>query len=92
MPGEALLPFREAVIRNREHAEVASCFPGKEVSIRMNKSELGNIHEREAMRLRRLIASATTPALKARLIEEAEKHEELAEQLEGFKSTTEKQA
>ena len=58
----------------------------------MNKSELGNIHEREAMRLRRLIASATTPALKARLIEEAEKHEELAEQLEGFKSTNEKQA
>jgi hypothetical protein len=41
------------------------------------------------MRLRRLIASATTPALKARLIEEAEKHEELAEQLEGLKSTTE---
>ena len=55
----------------------------------MNKSELRNIHERVAVRLRRLIASATTPALKARLIEEAEKHEELAEQLEHFKSATE---
>jgi len=57
----------------------------------MNKSELRNIHEREAMRLRRLIASATTPALKARLIEEAEKHEELAEQLEEFRRATERE-
>ena len=57
----------------------------------MNKSELRNIHEREAMRLRRLIASATTPALKARLIEEAEKHEELAEQLEDFRRATERE-
>jgi hypothetical protein len=53
----------------------------------MDKSELRNIHEKESMRLRRLIASATTPALKARLIEEAEKHEELAEQLEVFRAT-----
>ena len=57
----------------------------------MNKSELRNIHEREAVRLRRLIASATTPALKARLFEEAEKHEELAEQLEDFKRATARQ-
>jgi len=57
----------------------------------MDKSELRNIHEREAVRLRRLIASATTPALKARLIEEAEKHEELAEQLEHFRRTTERE-
>ncbi len=57
----------------------------------MNESELRNIHEREAMRLRRLIASATTPALKARLIEEAEKHEELAEQLEEFRRATERE-
>ena len=57
----------------------------------MNESELRNIHEREAMRLRRLIASATTPALKARLIEEAEKHEELAEQLESFRTMTERE-
>jgi len=57
----------------------------------MNESELRNIHEREAMRLRRLIASATTPALKARLIEEAEKHEELAEQLEDFRRATERE-
>jgi hypothetical protein len=39
-------------------------------------------HEREAARLRSLIANATTPALKARLLEEAEKHEQLAEELE----------
>ena len=57
----------------------------------MDKSDLRNIHEREAVRLRRLIASATTPALKARLIEEAEKHEELAEQLEDFRRTTERE-
>ena len=57
----------------------------------MDKSELRNIHEREAVRLRRLIASATTPALKARLIEEAEKHEELAEQLEDFRRATERE-
>ena len=57
----------------------------------MNKSELRNIHEQQAVRLRRLIGSATTPALKARLIEEAEKREELAEHLEGFKRATERE-
>jgi hypothetical protein len=51
----------------------------------MNKAEFRNEHEREAVRLRQLIAIATTPALKSRLLEEAEKHEQLAEQLEGFK-------
>ena len=51
----------------------------------MNKAEFRNEHEREAIRLRRLVANATTPALKVRLLEEAEKHEQLAEQLEGFK-------
>jgi hypothetical protein len=40
----------------------------------MNKAESREYHEREAMRLRSLIANATTPALKARLSEEAEKH------------------
>ena len=52
----------------------------------MNKAEFRNEHEREAIRLRKLVANATTPALKARLLEEAEKHEQLAEQLEAFKS------
>ena len=51
----------------------------------MNKAEFRNEHEREAIRLRNLIATATTPALKARLLEEAEQHEQLAEQLEAFK-------
>ena len=51
----------------------------------MNKAEFRKEHEREAIRLRKLIANATTPALKARLLEEAEKHEELVEQLERYK-------
>ena len=45
----------------------------------MNQSEFHSYHEREALRLRRLIANATTPALKARLLEEAEKHEQFAQ-------------
>jgi hypothetical protein len=44
----------------------------------MNKSEFRTYHDREATRLRSLVANATTPALKARLLEEAEKHELLA--------------
>jgi hypothetical protein len=47
----------------------------------MNQSEFRNYHEREAARLRSLLATATTPALRARLLEEAEKHEQLAEEL-----------
>ena len=39
-------------------------------------------HEREAARLQSLIANATTPALKARLLEEAKMHEQVAEELE----------
>ena len=45
----------------------------------MNKSEFRSYHEREAVRLRRLIANTTRPAVKARLIEQAEEHERLAE-------------
>lgn len=44
----------------------------------MTKAEFRDYHEREATRLRSLIANATTPALKARLSEEAEKHDRLA--------------
>ena len=45
----------------------------------MNGSEFQAYHVREAARLRRLIANATTPAVKTRLIEQAEEHERLAE-------------
>jgi len=45
----------------------------------MNKSEYQEYHEREAARLRRLIANTTTPAIRERLIEQAEEHERLAE-------------
>jgi hypothetical protein len=45
----------------------------------MNRAELRDYHEREAMRLQSLIANATTPALKARLSDEAEKHDRLAD-------------
>jgi hypothetical protein len=34
-------------------------------------------HERELVRLRRLLENATTPAVKARLIEEIERREQL---------------
>jgi hypothetical protein len=47
----------------------------------MNKAEFQTYHEHEAARLRRLIASATTPALKAWLIEQAQEHERLADGL-----------
>jgi len=40
----------------------------------MTKSEY---HEHEAARLRALLADTTTPQLKARLLEEATKHEQL---------------
>jgi hypothetical protein len=42
-------------------------------------SEYRNLHEREAARLRLLIANATTPRVKARLSEEIEKLDQLAE-------------
>jgi hypothetical protein len=48
----------------------------------MNKSESEAYHEREAARLRRLLATATTPALQARLSEQAEEHQRLAEGVE----------
>ena len=48
----------------------------------MTQSVFRNHHEREAARLRSLIANATTPALKARLLEEAKMHEQVAEELE----------
>jgi hypothetical protein len=43
----------------------------------MNKVEFQNYHAGEAARLRLLIASATTPAVKARLTEQAEESERL---------------
>ena len=52
----------------------------------MNRLEFRNYHEREADRLRSLLATATTPALRARLLEEAEEHERLAEEFENFKA------
>jgi hypothetical protein len=47
----------------------------------MNKSEVLEFHEREAARYRRLLASVTTPLLKARLAGQAEEHERLAKEL-----------
>jgi hypothetical protein len=43
------------------------------------KSEIREHHEREAARLRSLAAAATTGAMRARLLAEAEKHAQLAE-------------
>ena len=52
----------------------------------LDKSEFRNYHEREAARLRSLIETATTPALRARLLGQAEQHEQLAEELEDLKA------
>jgi len=41
----------------------------------IGKSEVIEFHEREAARLRQLLANATTPALRARLLQQAQKHE-----------------
>src|ERR1700726_2019552 len=41
----------------------------------MNRSEFRNYHGQEAARLRSLLATATTTALRARLLEQAEEHE-----------------
>lgn len=48
----------------------------------LNKAEVRNIHEREAARLRSLLSGATTPALRARLLHQAEEHERLSADLE----------
>jgi hypothetical protein len=48
----------------------------------MNQYEFLNHHEREAARLRALVANATTAALKSRLVEEAKKHDRLAKGLD----------
>lgn len=47
----------------------------------MHVLDVRHFHEREAARLRRLLASTTTPAIKARLLAEAEQHERLAKRL-----------
>jgi hypothetical protein len=55
----------------------------------MSKSEFRNYHEREVARLRSLLAVATTPALRARLLEQAQEHQRLAEELEQVKAEAE---
>ena len=53
-------------------------------SMRLNGSTMNqyrNPHEREAARLRLLLANTTTPRVKARLSEEVEKLDQLAEGL-----------
>ena len=56
--------------------------PAFVLGIVMSEPDLLHFHAREAARLRRLLATATTPALKARLAEQAREHEQLAEALE----------
>ena len=51
-----------------------------------NRSEFRNRHAREAARLRALIAIVSTPSSKARLLEQAEEQERLAEELDGLKT------
>jgi hypothetical protein len=52
----------------------------------LSKPKLLNYHEREAARLRSLLSVATTPALRARLLEQAEEHERLAADLQDLKA------
>jgi hypothetical protein len=51
----------------------------------MSEPDLVHFHAREAARYRRLLALATTPAVKARLAEQAAVHERLAEAMEHIK-------
>ena len=44
----------------------------------MTKAELRNHHEREAVRLRLLLAGATTPGTKSWLARQVDEHERLA--------------
>jgi hypothetical protein len=50
----------------------------------MTEREYRNYHERAAARLRSMAATATTPAVRARIIEQAEEHERMARQLAGL--------
>jgi hypothetical protein len=47
----------------------------------MTEREFRGYHERAAARLRAVAASATTSAVRARIIEQAQEHERLARQL-----------
>ena len=58
----------------------------------MNASETREHHESEAARLRALLATATTPGMKARLTEEAEKHEAFAEGVDRERAELETEA
>ena len=49
---------------------------------KMNKPEYQAYHEREAGRMRHLMANTTTRAIKSRLMEQAEVHARLAERVE----------
>jgi hypothetical protein len=51
----------------------------------MSEPDLPSFHAREAARFRRLLALATTPAVKARLAEQAAVHEQIAEAMEHVK-------
>src|SRR5205085_4129379 len=52
------------------------------LGIVMSEPDLIHFHAREAARFRRLLANATTPAVKARLTEQATAHERRAERME----------
>jgi hypothetical protein len=53
----------------------------------MTSSGLRNPHEREAAKLRSLLSVATTPALRARLLQQAQEQERLAEDLEELRAS-----
>ena len=55
----------------------------------MSEPDFLHFHAREAARYRRFLANATTPAVKARLAEQAAQHERLAEALEHVKEPAE---
>jgi hypothetical protein len=54
---------------------------GFTVRLLMTEREFRGYHERAAARLRAVAASATTSAVRARIIEQAQEHERLARQL-----------
>jgi hypothetical protein len=61
--------------RKKEHGMTDQTLP------RMLPRDVPNYHEREAAHLRALAESATTAAVKRRLLKQAEEHEEIAKEV-----------
>jgi hypothetical protein len=71
---------------NSSRASRAGCLQGSLAGPRLlngpTMNQYRNPHEREAARLRLLLANSTTPRVKSRLLDEVEKLDQIAEGLD----------